>query len=82
MNLIRVTNHLGLPRTEGVLGSGDWAGGGVGWGGFSGETEKVSGKLGGVSHPKFNAKIQRTRYHFVFFEDFLNPSGSFMRRCY
>lgn len=49
MNLIRGTNHLGLPRTEEFPRTWD----------FSVKTGNVSGKLGGVGHLKFNAKTQR-----------------------
>ena len=68
MNLVRVANHLGFPRTEGVPEMWD----------FSATTRKVSGKLGGVSHLKFNAKIQRTDVTLCSFKIFLSLGRSFM----
>lgn len=49
MSLIRGTNHLCSPQTGGVPRTRD----------FSAKSGTVSGKLGEVGHPKFNAKIQR-----------------------
>lgn len=48
MNLIRVTDHLGLPRTEGFPRM--WV--------LSAKTRKVSDTRGGVGHPKFKASVQ------------------------